>query len=99
MATDTTYDLDGVLAALNGHQQRATYSAVAGLLGQSPRLLMRKHPRAPEHSWIVSKSSGRPTGYAEADVHPQLMANDAVLSTPGELEAWLAVWSNAPTAT
>jgi len=38
-------DLDQVLAALNQHHQRATYSAVAGLLDQSPRLLMRTRPR------------------------------------------------------
>jgi hypothetical protein len=90
MPTDTTYDLDGVIAALNAHHQRATYSAVAALLGQTPRLLMHGHPRAQENSWIVSKSTGRPTGYADPDVHPQLTANDAGLTTREELASWLA---------
>lgn len=90
MPTDTTYDLDGVIAALNHHRQRATYSAVAALLGQSPRLLMHGHPRAPENSWIVSKSTGRPTGYADADVHPSLTVNEGVLTTREQLAAWLA---------
>jgi hypothetical protein len=90
MATDTTYDLDGVIAALNQHRQRATYSAVAAMLGQSPRLLMHGHPRAQENSWIVSKSTGRPTGYADTDVHPELTANDAVLTTREQLSVWLA---------
>lgn len=90
MATDTTHDLDGVIAALNQHQQRATYSAVAALVGQTPRLLMHGRPRAQENSWIVSKSTGRPTGYADTDVHPQLTANEAVLTTREELAAWLA---------
>src|SRR5215213_8824533 len=86
----TTHDLDGVLAALNHHQQRATYSAVAALLGQAPRALMRGRPRAPENSWIVSKSTGRPTGYADSDVHAELTANEMVLTTREELTSWLA---------
>jgi hypothetical protein len=86
----TTHDLDGVLAALHHHQQRATYSAVAALLGQTPRLLMHGRPRAQENSWIVSKTTGRPTGYADEDVHPQLTANETVLTTREELASWLA---------
>lgn len=86
----TSHDLDGVLAALNHHQQRATYSAVAALLGQTPRLLMHGRPRAQENSWIVSKTTGRPTGYADGDVHPQLTANETVLATREELASWLA---------
>ena len=86
----TTYDLDGVLAALNHHQQRATYSAVAALLDQAPRALMQGRPRARENSWIVSKSTGRPTGYADVDLHPALMANATVLMTREDLAAWLA---------
>jgi hypothetical protein len=85
-----TYDLDGVLAALNHHQQRATYSAVAALLDQAPRALMQGRPRAPESSWVVSKSTGRPTGYADDDLHPQLMTNTNVLMTREDLAAWLA---------
>jgi hypothetical protein len=86
----TTHDLDAILAALNAHQQRATYSAVAALLGQTPRLLMHGRPRAQDNSWIVSKATGRPTGYADSDVHPHLTANDTVLTTREELAAWLA---------
>jgi hypothetical protein len=86
----TTYDLDGVLAALNHHQQRATYSAVAALLDQAPRALMQGRPRAQENSWVVSKSTGRPTGYADGDVHPALMANAHVLMTREGLAVWLA---------
>ena len=82
-------DLDQVLAALNQHHQRATYSAVAGLLDQSPRLLMRARPREQANSWIVSKSTGRPTGYDDAHVHPQLMAHESVILTREELETWL----------
>jgi hypothetical protein len=86
----TAYDLDGVLAALNSHQQRATYSAVAALVGQTPRLLMHGKARGQTNSWIVSKTTGRPTGYADADIHPQLTAQETILTTREELADWLA---------
>jgi hypothetical protein len=94
----TTHDLDGILAALNHHQQRATYSAAAALLGQTPRLLMHGRPRAPENSWIVSKTTGRPTGYADGDVHPNLTANETVLTTREELASFLAARSTLAVA-
>jgi hypothetical protein len=86
----TTLHLDGILDALNQHQQRATYSAVAALVGETPRTLMRGKPREQNNSWIVSKTTGRPTGYAEADLHPRLTTNEVVLTTREELAAWLA---------
>ena len=86
----TTYDLDGILGALNSHQQRATYSAVAALVGQTPRLLMHGKAREQSNSWIVSKTTGQPTGYADADIHPRLAANETILKTREELADWLA---------
>src|SRR4051812_6138724 len=88
--TKPAHQLDDILSALNAHQQRATYSAVAALVGDTPRLLMRGKPRAQECSWIVSKSTGRPTGYAETDVHPRLTENEKVLATREELSDWLS---------
>ena len=88
--TVPTHQLDDILSALNARQQRATYSAVAALVGDTPRQLMRGKPRAPDNSWIVSKSTGRPTGYADTDVHPQLLSNEKVLSTREELSDWLS---------
>lgn len=85
----SSLDLDQVLAVLDQHQQRATYSAVAGLLDQSPRLLMRARPREQANSWIVSKSTGKPTGYDAASIHPQLLANPSVIETRDELATWL----------
>jgi hypothetical protein len=86
----TTHDLDGIIAALDHHQQRATYSAVAALVGRSPRLLMHGKQREQRNSWIVSKSTGKPTGYADAELHPQLTTNEVVLSDRDELARWLA---------
>jgi hypothetical protein len=85
----TRIDLDLVLAALNQHQQRATYGAVAALVGQTPRTLMRTRPRERANSWVVSKTTGKPTGYGDGDVHPELTANAQVLQTEDELAAWL----------
>jgi hypothetical protein len=85
----TTPSLDTILATLHHHHQRATYSAVAAVLDQAPRTLMRGKPRAQSNCWIVSKTTGRPTGYADADLHPQLMSNETVLTTREELAAWL----------
>lgn len=82
--------LDDILSALDQHQQRATYSAVAAFIGETPRQLMRGRPRAPSNSWIASKATGRPTGYADSDVHPQLGANERVLRTREELAEWLS---------
>jgi hypothetical protein len=85
-----SHQLDEILSALDRNQQRATYSAVAALVGETPRALMRGKPRAPGNSWVVSKNTGVPTGYADADLHPQLRANEKVLITREELAEWLA---------
>ncbi|HEX4682509.1 MAG TPA: hypothetical protein VH277_07375 [Gemmatimonadaceae bacterium] len=82
--------LDDIISALDSHRQRATYSAVAALIGETPRGLMRGKPREPGNSWIVSKNTGRPTGYADGDLHPALNANDKILMTGAELAGWLA---------
>jgi hypothetical protein len=86
----TTHHLDGILAALDHHHQRATYSAVAALVGATPRTLMHGRPREAGNSWIVSKTTGRPTGYPEDAIHPQLTANETILHTREELATWLA---------
>jgi len=86
----STYNLDGILDALNQRRQRATYGAVAALVGRTPRLLMHGRPRERNSSWIVSRSTGRPTGYADGEVHPDLMTNEKILETREELETWLA---------
>jgi hypothetical protein len=88
-AAMTRLDLDLILAALNQHQQRATYSAVAALVGQPPRTLMRARPREQASSWVVSKTTGRPTGYADSDVHPALTSNETIIQTESELADWL----------
>jgi hypothetical protein len=82
-------DLDGILACLERHRQRATFGAVAGLLGREPLTLFDGYPRTRRTSWVVSKSTGRPTGQEGAAVHPDLFQNPHVISNGAELKAWL----------
>lgn len=86
MATAT---MDQILDALNSAQQRATYGAVAAIVGVSPRVLMKGRERNQRHSWIVNLKSGLPTDYAAELVHPDLMANATILKTRDDIEAWL----------
>ena len=82
--------MDTILDALERGQQRATYGAVAALLGKSPRTLMTGRDRDQRHSWVVSRKSGEPTGYAPDQVHPDLRERPEVFETKEELGRWLA---------
>src|SRR6516164_7190510 len=68
--------LDGIVAQLDAHKQRATYKAVAELVGVLPRGLMSGRPKSFPNSWIVAGSSGSdskrgsPTGYTTNQIHP-----------------------------
>lgn len=42
------------------------------------------------NSWVVSKKTYLPTGYAAGDFHPKLNSNRYVIETADELQAWLA---------
>ena len=82
-------DLDSILARLERHRQRATFGAVAGLRGREPLTLFDGYPRTPRTSWVVSKSTGRPTGQDGSAVHPDLFQNPHVICNSAELKAWL----------
>jgi hypothetical protein len=84
----STVTLDHVLDALDRAHQRATYGAVAGMLGEAPRTLMKGRTRDTRHSWVVSSQSGEPTGYAPDLMHPDLREHEHILRTKEELERW-----------
>ncbi len=86
----TEITLDGILDALEHARQRATYGAVASLLGKTPRALMRGKDRGQHHSWIVNRNNGLPTGYDEALLHPELARNEHIIDSREDLEAWLS---------
>ena len=85
-----TDPLTTLLYRLQGGRQRATYGAVAAVVGAAPRSVMRGRPRDPLHSWVVNAQTGLPTHYADDQVHADLLAHDRVLATEDELRAWLA---------
>jgi hypothetical protein len=82
--------MDQILDTLNQARQRATYGAVAALLGTAPRTLMSGRERDLRHSWVVSRKNGQPTGYEAEQLHPDLMRSERVIETREELERWLA---------
>ncbi|CAN5915763.1 hypothetical protein BH11GEM1_BH11GEM1_01020 [soil metagenome] len=86
MPADT---LDHILDALHRAHQRATYGAVASTLGKAPRTLMKNRERDQRHSWVVSAKNGLPTGYEQDQLHPDLLLNDRVIESRGDMAAWL----------
>src|SRR4051794_37750046 len=92
MAEQTTsaYTIDVIVDQLDRFQQRATYGAVAAVVNRSPRNLMDKRSRGPRDSWVVSRSTGMPSGYAPEQIHPGIKSREAILSTAEQLAAWLS---------
>lgn len=81
--------LDQILDALHRARQRATYGAVASVLGAAPRTLMKSRDRDQRHSWVVSQKTRVPTGYTADQLHPDLMLNDRVIESREDMSAWL----------
>jgi alkylated DNA nucleotide flippase Atl1 len=84
-------NLHQILARLNASRVRATYGAVAGVLGVPARGLGRHlGPRRPLASWVVSRRTLRPSGYGCGEIHPELTRSDRVICSPAELSRFLA---------
>lgn len=74
--------LEEILAFLNHEQVRATYGAVAEVLGVSPRSMSAvPGPHRPEASWIVSAENGLPTDYDQTDWHPALLSRGEIITS------------------
>jgi hypothetical protein len=81
--------LDEIVDVLDRHGKRATYGAVAALLGHSPRSLLKGRERGRRFSWIVNRETGLPTGYPADQIDPRLQDSGAVIVSDGELREWL----------
>ena len=81
--------LEEIVDLLDRHGRRATYGAVAAVLGHSPRSLLRGRERGRRFSWIVNRETGMPTGYSEELIDPRLKESGPVIVTDGELRTWL----------
>ncbi len=81
--------LELILDNLDQHEQRATYGAVAGVVGVLARSVMSGKPKNPRNSWVVSVRTKLPTGYSNAERHTKLAEHAQVLETPNALREWL----------
>ena len=78
--------VETVLAYLNREQVRATYAAVAAVVGICPPAMGRAlGDRRPEASWVVNAVLGMPTGYKPHQIHPELLRTPKIIRSPQEL--------------
>lgn len=91
-------DLDEIVTKLNERKQRATYGAVAGIVGVLPRGVMAGRQRNHKHSWVVAGTGPRrgwPTGYTDDQIHPDCLRQirerpDSFINDSTWLRQWLA---------
>jgi hypothetical protein len=82
-----------IIRFLNHEKVRATYGAVAKVLGLVPRTMGAKlGPRCIEASWIVSTATGLPIDYGEDEMHPALLQKLEVIATGPELTRRMSKW-------
>jgi formylglycine-generating enzyme required for sulfatase activity len=85
--------LQKLLEFLNKTRTRATYGAVAGVIGVIPQavgqLLGEKRPEA---SWVVNQATGMPTGYKEEEISPEL-SGSRIINHADALKDALSEWS------
>jgi hypothetical protein len=78
--------LTAIIKYLSKHKVRATYGAVAEVLGVLPLSMgARLGPHNKEASWIVAAKTGRPTGYAAGDIDPDVLKSTVLISDGAEL--------------
>lgn len=85
----SSINIDRIIEQLARHRQRATYGALAGVVGGLARSVMSRHPRTQRNSWVVKASNGLPTAYLPQDIDPQLLSRPHVIASADELRQWL----------
>jgi len=97
LAIAATWNLPAIVVQLHKHRQRASYGAVAGLLGILPRGVMNGRPQSQEYSWVVAatgRQRGWPTGYTTEQIHPECLrqireGSGGVIDSADQLRRWL----------
>ena len=91
--------LNDIVGYLNAAQLRATYGAVAELVGGIAQSIGERlggvAGRRPEASWVVNADTGMPTGYLPEHRHPALLRSADIIRTGYELQRRLAKWKAA----
>ncbi|MCX7067703.1 MAG: hypothetical protein NTW85_08445 [Methylococcales bacterium] len=85
--------LSQLVAALAKHSQKATYTAVAGVVGLPARTAMQSLLKDPQSEWVVAKPSHQPTGYSTNQLRPPLKSNSSVIVSATALATW---WAKHP---
>ena len=73
MTSRSRHNLDEIVSKLCEGKQRATYGAVAELLGVPAPSLMNRRPKSHTDSWVVASASGVPTGYDDTAMDPDCL--------------------------
>lgn len=77
-----TPSIDQILDYLSKNHVRATYGAVGKLLDLPPRSVGKAlGPRSPRASWVVSRDTGKPAGYAPSQTDPALTPATDLIQT------------------
>jgi hypothetical protein len=91
-----TIRLDDIVAYLNAAQVRATYGAVAELVGGIAQSIgARLGSRRREASWVVNAKTGMPTNYAPQHLHPALVLSRDIVTSGDELRRRVMEWKAA----
>ena len=79
-----------LIDCLNDAEIRSTYGAIADLLAIHPMSVGGYlGPKRPDASWVVNKKTGRPTGFPDEMVHPNLYKNRRIIGEADELRKTL----------
>lgn len=95
MAKPPQLPIELVIDTLNTLEIRATYGAVAHVIGDvEPRsvgaVLQQVGGRGQRNSWVVNGDNGLPTGYSGDQLHPRLTQSAHVIDSEDELRARIA---------
>lgn len=82
-------NLELILDFLQRENIRATYGAVAGVLGGIPQGVMLDREKSQRNSWVVNAETGTPTGYRTESLHPNLTRLPIVLNNREKLQRFL----------
>ena len=75
-------DISKLVDYLNEVKTRCTNNAAAKALGITPMALKKQlGERRPETSWFVSSGTEEPTGFTDAEKHPELFRTKRVITS------------------
>ncbi|NOI30541.1 hypothetical protein [Vibrio coralliilyticus] len=85
-----------ILDYLNETEVRATYGAVAEVLGVLPRSVGQQFlgEKRPYASWVVREDTGLPTDYSEEQLHPKLLCKKSLIKSGAVLRRNMGLSKN-----